>query len=90
MENAPSPGRKKRDSQTGGWGRGWGGRRAVVSGLQTPGSMTQGTLQNRNFPVPQFPPMQDEDNNSPMPRGAVVWMKRNNTWLTLLLSSLDL
>lgn len=27
--------------------------------------MTQATLQNRNFPVPQFPPMQDEDNNSP-------------------------
>lgn len=59
MENAPSPGRKKRDSQTGGWGGG------VVSGLQTPCSMTQGTLQNRNFPVPQFPPMQDEDKNSP-------------------------
>ena len=37
----------------------------VVSGLQTPCSMTQGTLQNRNFPVPQFPPMQDEDKNSP-------------------------
>lgn len=36
-----------------------------VSGLQTPCSMTQGTLQNCNFPVPQFPPMQDEDNNSP-------------------------
>ena len=27
--------------------------------------MTQATLQNRNFPVPQFPPVQDEDNNSP-------------------------
>ena len=37
----------------------------MVSGLQTPCSMTQGTLQNRNFPVPQFPPRQDEDNNSP-------------------------
>ena len=54
---------------------GGGGVEAVVSGLQTPGSMTQGTLQNCNFPVPQFLPMQDEDNNSPMPRGAVVWMK---------------
>lgn len=55
MENVPSLGRKKRDWQEVGG----------VSGLQTPGSMTQATLQNRNFPVPQFPPVQDEDNNSP-------------------------